>query len=312
MNAAKRHGLLGPIRSMFGRMSSSDSGRTGLIIFLIAIGFVTASVWAWRKWGSEIISGSSYAILPENIEITPPPDWIKVDVKTEAIRDGALAELQITDRQITSKVANAFALHPWVADVKRSVKRGFPPRVIVDIQYRQPVVMVEVITNTQRGFLAVDGEGILLPKDDFTSNDVRSYLRLSVGSTKPIGQAGTSWGDNRVTDGAKIAAAWKAHWKTLGLYRIVEVESSIEKKGSQTRQYDIVTRNGSRVLWGSPPGNEISGEATADKKVARLLQYAKQHGSLDSAGGGITIDARRNEALSVSPRTANLPNSGSR
>jgi hypothetical protein len=56
-------------------------------------------------------------------------------------------------------------------------------------------------------------------------------------------------------------------------------------------------------MWGVAPGVEASaGELPSDQKVAHLVQFVRQRGSLDSIDGPATIDVRRE--LIVTPRTA--------
>src|SRR5690606_35287460 len=108
--------------------------------------------------------------------------------------------------------------------------------------------------------------GVLLPPEDFSSNQVKKYLRLAVGPAQPQGPVGTPWGDARIEAGAQIAASLGDLWQKLQLYRIV----SVSEPGTTSPAFVIVTRDGAKVIWGHAPGQEASGEASASEKVAFL------------------------------------------
>ena len=61
------------------------------------------------------------------------PAWIHTDVKAEVIRNASLdAALSVLDDNLTVNIAQAFALHPWVAKVTR-VSKHHPARVKVEV-----------------------------------------------------------------------------------------------------------------------------------------------------------------------------------
>jgi len=72
------------------------------------------------------------------------PEWIHCDLRAEIFRSAALdGPLSIMDEDLAERIAVACALHPWVARV-RSVRKYHPARVVVELDYRRPVLMVEV------------------------------------------------------------------------------------------------------------------------------------------------------------------------
>ena len=60
--------------------------------------------------------------------------------------------------------------------------------------------------------------------------------------------------------------------------------------GDRGPAYELYTRAGTRIVWGTAAGSTALGEPTAEEKVARLVQYAAAHGSLDAAP---SLDVRR-------------------
>jgi hypothetical protein len=288
------------------RFWPSMSGTRQLIIAAILLAlFVSGVVLAWRQFGPQITSGPAFAIKTEDIVVAPAkPDWIKADVKADVLRDGALKDLNLLDPQLTLRVAQAFGTHSWVKEVRR-VSKQHPGRVLVELEYRRPAAMVEVAMEKQSGLLPVDDEGVLLPPD-FTEQEAIAYPRVGVGSSMPVSQVGTSWGDARVSGGAKIAAALRDVWKDLKLYRIsLAADSDVPRTAEPTFELatrderdkqNVVLRRGVRIAWGHAPGKEPAGEAHAAQKVARLVQFAKEHGSLEAAAGR-QIDLRSGQPI---------------
>lgn len=280
-------------------LRGSGAGISSLLI--LAVFFAGAFGYAWKNWGVLVKSHPRYTLVPDNLEITPQPEWIRSNVKIEVIRDGNLGTLSLLDPQVTLKVARAFGVHSWVASVRR-VRKEYPSRVIVELEYRRPVAMVEVVTNDQRGLLPVDAEGVLLPPREFNESQIRDYLRVSAGNTLPAGPAGTPWGDPRVAGGAAVAAAFGSQWKTMGLYRIVAEESDRVLPGrSPEVVFSILTRDGARVIWGHAPGQETNTEAAAQAKVTRLARYLEKHGPLRTGPGANDLDLRDAGGITVHP-----------
>lgn len=298
-----KQSLSSPLAGMAG-MLRGGRGRASLALLLAALFFGGARV-AWHKWGHLVVASDRYTLAPENIEVTPQPAWIRADVKAEVVRDGSLRDLKILDEQLTLKVANAFAMHTWVANVER-VSKHYGPRVVVELQYRQPIAMVEVITDDTRGLLPIDAASVLLPPEDFSPNDVRLYLRIAVGDSKPAGPVGTLWGDERVAGAAKIAAAWSANWQAADLFRIVAIDNRRTDRLRSEVTYELLTRHGRRIIWGHAPGAEKSGEAIASQKISRLLKYVREQGSLDGPGATTEIDLRDPKERATMPSTARL------
>jgi hypothetical protein len=175
--------------------------------------------------------------------------------------------------------------------------------VKVELIYRRPVAMVEV---SGPALLPVDRDGFVLPTEDFSSLDAKHYPRISEIKTSPIGPVGTRWGDTRVTGAARVAAVLAEHWEPLALGQIVPSgRQTTAPGGRETDAYEVYTKAGTRIDWGRPPGAEVSGEATADHKIAALLEYAAKHGgTLDDAKNSHRIDVRPQGGLVVSSRPA--------
>jgi len=258
---------------------------------------IVSSVLLWRKYGPGISTHPRYYLDETKVEITSRPDWIRTDVKSEVIRNEGLHELSLLDRGLVSKVADAFALHPWVADVRRVRKHA--SRVIVELEYRQPIAMVKVA----QGLIPIDKEGVLLPTDDFSISEIQNCLRVVIPNVSPYADAGIAWDDQRVLDAAKIADAWGDDWKPLGLYKIVAHEHPEDPLNRRKTFFELQTKLGSRIVWGHAPGREHDGEATANEKIAVLLEYGRKN-LAESEQSLFEIDVRTGQVKPLVPHTA--------
>jgi hypothetical protein len=226
---------------------------------------------------------------------------VHADIKGEVVRSGGIDQsLSLVDDAVTVRIAQAFALHPWIAKVTR-VSKSYPAHVDVEVSYRRPAAMVEVTG----GLLPVDGEGVLLPSDDFSSAEAVRYPRLVEIRTVPLGPQGSRWGDARVTGGARLAAVLLDDWERFQLERIVPVVPSAGIRTSDDLLYEVLTRSGTKIIWGHAPGSEKPGDARAADKLALLRQIFARQGALDGPDGRPrTLDARSGRELSTARRAA--------
>ncbi len=309
MNAAKRKAESAP-DGLAARMLPflRQPYRGLLLVLVLAAGLTGGAYYGWQRVGPQVTQGPDYLLEPEQIEITPPPPWIRSDVRGETVRDGGLSGLSILDRELTVKIARAFGLHTWVEEVRR-VRKEHPARVVVELAYRRPVAMVEVTMNDRPGLLPVDVNGVLLPPGDFSAEQARDYLRVSLADATPAGPVGTPWGDPRVDGAARIAAVLQEHWKQLGLYRVAVEHAESLPAASAEAVFVLSTRRGAQIVWGAAPlANSSADVKAALVKVERLVAYVEQHGPLDELNSGTQIDLT--QVAMPSPRTASVPGTG--
>ena len=266
-----QHGLIDRTLRTILPAIPENVGPLSLVLVLLTIVGV-ASYLLWRKYGDEIVPAETLAVTVQGIEITPPPPWITSDVKREAIVAGSLTDLNMRQSDLTLRVAQAFSMHSWVAKVQRVSKR-FPGRVIVELQYRQPVALVEVVNQAlpknpdgslqpaALGVYPVDKDGVLLPISDFASSaTTEKFPRIAAVNAWPKGNlAGTAWGDPRIHGAAQIAAVLLQNWHQLNLYRI---NAAIDTQTASPQQcvYHLETHDKTIIKWGHSPGNEMVGE----------------------------------------------------
>jgi hypothetical protein len=274
------------------------------LALLAAMGY--AGHLAWQRFAPTIAEHPQYQITVEQIHITPPPEWVRSDVRGEVFRDAGLAGTLsvLNDReQLYRRVREAFGFHPWVASV-RSIKSNLPAGLEVELDYRRPVAAVESSDGTSVAILPIDAAGVRLPDADFSEFERRLLPRISGTTVRP--QIGERWNDARVTNAAELAARLVDVWNQLRLVEIIP-SSHVQVRGdAQFYTFDIITSGGTRIVWGSAPGREEeAAESPFDVKRERLLKYAADQGKLDSIDGPASIDVR--SELVVSPRTARRP-----
>lgn len=253
----------------------------------------------WRSVKPRVLALPQFLVTAENVSITLPPKWIRSDVKNDVFRDVELAgPVSILDDDLAERFYEAFAAYPWVAKVNRVLKRP-PAGVDVDLVYRRPVLMVKV----PDGLLPVDGEGVQLLTADFSPLEASRYPRLvELGPATPP-PAGTRWSDARVAQAAALAAVLIDDWQDLGLQRIALSEGA-PRSAAGPFEFDLLTKQGTRVAWGAAPTSSADRSAIAADKLTRLRNYHAEHNTLEGAAGPQTLDLRAPHGTQVSPRTA--------
>ncbi len=313
------------LRRLFAPLAGSGRGLLG--ITMLGILMVAGGYLGWAKWGALIKQRPQYVLTAESFEITPQPAWIQTDVRAEVMRDASLAQLSVLHPDLTKRVVQAFELNTWVAEVlsagKSPGRNG--PRVIVQLRYREPVIMVRTRDARWKGdcFWPVDTEGVFLPPDEFSASQTRNYLRVEAGNSPPVGAVGTTYGDPAVAGAAGVATVIGEAWKSMGLQWImVHREPAAEIGQPADSTYVLLTTGANpqamlshrtlhmanapnpddtsvEIRWGHAPGRESVGEATAAQKIVRLRQFVSQHGRLDHLPPTTTIDLRPGPAMSV-------------
>jgi hypothetical protein len=243
---------------------------------------------------SHVSSQPEYLVAPEAIEITPLPQWIHSDIKTDVIRDAGLQKkISILDERAADRISEAFALSPWVERVA-GVHTSYPAHIQVDLIYRRPTAMVEVTG----GLLPVDAQCVLLPTAGFSTAEAHGYPRIVGITSSPRGLLGTPWGDATLERGVKLAAALQDSWARLGLRQIQALPTTDgDTVGAVgTVQFQIVSRGGTALLWGASPGEEVEGENASSAKLDRIEKLTAEYHSLDSVPKQLR-DLRRTPAV---------------
>jgi hypothetical protein len=258
---------------------------------------------AWRQFTPVIAQHPQYQIAADHIRISPLPPWIHSDIRTEILRDsGLVGTLSVLDdgEQLEQRVRDAFGYHPWVAAV-RQITLSLPASVDVELEYRRPIAAVQVAATQVAACSPIDVAGFRLPDADFSEAERRYLPRIVGASGQPL--VGKPWTDQRVLEGASLAAGLGDVWSKLRLVEIIPSAEPHVRGDIRFHAFELTTSGGTRIRWGAAPGRETdAGESTFDVKRQRLVDYATKNGKLDSIEGPALVDVRSD--LVVVPRTA--------
>lgn len=261
----------------------------GLLVLLAVIGLGRAA-------RASLHARPAYSLTFGDIDC-PPPDGLSHQAFLNEVQELTRqpADVHVLDADAMARLHRAFAVHPWVESVRRieivktlSETRQPHSQVRAELAYRHAVLAVclprDAIPSDgstliatpsgegRRGRMparAVDRDGVLLPT---TALQGRLPVLLA-DVTAPSGPAGTRWGDARVAAAARTVAFLQPH---LARLRLEDCE--VRMVGGDL----VFRRPGVRVVWGRAPGQEQAGEAPAEVKLHRLLDYRSGHDGLES------------------------------
>lgn len=288
--------------------SSKTAQRLGQLrsrIFRPQTLFATASLVMFVVFAPRLIrklpdlkQQEQYRLQVAAVQITPPPPWVPHDLVKQIgeQQDWLESPPSILDEELVAQTAQAFAAHPWVLNVV-SVRKEAPHGLRVELQYRRPVALVEVAAGQ---FYPIDAASVLLPPADFSRADLERYPRITGCQSLPQGPAGRAWGDIAITGAAQLAAQLqrlpddqqRTWWEQFDLTAIECPRRTTAEIEADDIGYTLVTRDGSRILWGRAPGTQHPGELTAEQKLGRLTQYLADYGRFGHAAAPLEIDIR--------------------
>lgn len=247
----------------------------------------------------DLSNDQQYRLRTSQIEISPPPHWVPHDLAEQVARRAEWPdEMSLLDQETPRRVAAAFERHPWVKGRVR-VSISVPARLRVELEYREPVAMVRVVS--ANGLFPIDAEGTLLPSADFPPSEIAKYPLIDNVVAAPRGAEGTVWKDDAVIAAARLAVLLKPNWQPFGLQSIRVPANSANPLAWDDLILQLATRGGSRVIWGRAPGATHPGELPADKKVERIKFYLKTHGPFDTAHGPYEYDITHWRDISRKP-----------
>ncbi|MAT80565.1 MAG: hypothetical protein CMJ29_02835 [Phycisphaerae bacterium] len=150
------------------------------------------------------------------------------------------------------------------------VRRSGQNEVTVDATLVTPMARVR----DRHGTTLIDQTARVLPPGCGVSGDVHVVTIINPRYSRPT-SPGDTW------NGGDLSAAMRvldhiqqAHW-------IHQVQAIDLSRYPATGSLVLITDNGSRVIWGSAPGDEKAMESLLDRKVARLDRLYQISGRID-------------------------------
>ncbi len=258
--------------------------------------------YVWNHLSGTLGQSPRYQITAEVIQLPGPlPAWIRTDVKRDVLLNSDITRsLSLLDKpqKIQRRLIDAFALHPWVRSVRRIELCG-PSRIEVELEYREPVAVAQVVTGNATELLPVDDQAFRLPEGNLTEVE-KSYLpRIANIDGRPL--VGEPWTDKRLIGGVAIAVRLRDVWDQFRLLEIVPSSYPEVERSHRYFTYDIRSSSGTLIRWGAAPELGPPGESSFDQKLARLQGYVGEHGPLDSIRTPQAIDVR--DGLMIEKRT---------
>ena len=239
-----------------------------------------------------------YRLETRKIRVLPVSERpVPADLLEQIRRQNQLPrELSLLDPKLCKTLAAAFARHPWVSRVI-SVKQSFPADIVVELEFRRPVAMVQV----KGGRIPIDGVGNVLPSEDFAVADVSRYPTIRLSGAGNLTRNGGRVTEPGLIGAARVAELLAPKWSHLDL----EAIELPRIRNSNVDPADIVlqlqAKSGSTIIWGRAPGTDHPGELTAAQKVARLEKYVTEFGGFDRPSGPYEIDIRHWQEITRRP-----------
>ncbi len=268
-----------------------------VLVVVALLGWAMQTVW--QRVAPRVIHREPYLLAAERITMTPQPAWIVTDVRAEIIRNAGLDKrLSILDEAFMSVVQDAFVLHPWIESVEKLSKK-YPAGVHVEVNFREPVAVVEMASQEGMLLVPVDRHAVVLPVADVPEIRKRYMPRIQNVVDRP--PAGQKWDNPRVQGAVDLAVRLTDFWEQLHLVDILPSTRPEILDEHRFFVYDLMTRGGTRVVWGAAPGMAPPGEADFDAKLERLRRCVIEHGPLDTVQSPAIVDVRNQ--LLITPRT---------
>ncbi|WP_165073496.1 cell division protein FtsQ/DivIB [Paludisphaera rhizosphaerae] len=250
-----------------------------LVVLFYAGGHALQSAVAWLHRQPQ------YQLPFDRIELpVPPPECFRGGAAgfLERVRKNAREPevLPVLDVDAES-LAGAFKQFPWVERVE-SVE--FPPHsLVVRLAYRKPVVRVQAAGAVQQ---VLDREGCILPMEDIDTEKIGRLIAVSGRSlvAPAADRVGLIWKtadpdvDRMVIQAARLAGflldpSRESEAKTDPSLRITAI---LPDNPPNNRGLFVQTATRALILWGHGPGDEKSGEPSADEKWGMLAKQAKE------------------------------------
>lgn len=240
--------------------------------FVVVVAVVAGAVVGIRAMDARVKQHPDYQLAPAIVLLDVPTS---LESRIYELVDQATNRPWLDDslcRDIATKLDDS----PWVKTV-RFVRRTSDATLEISADYREPTALVQIDGN----FCLISDDGMRLP-GEYEYHP--SYVVIQ-GASAPPPAPGKFW------PGEDIAVALEMikRLKTEPFYDQITGVIVSNFEGRQSRHDPHIelaaAPSGSRILWGSPPGEEIE-EPTFAQKVAILAENDRLWGR---------IDARRNK-----------------
>ncbi|MCG3138177.1 MAG: hypothetical protein HJJLKODD_02038 [Phycisphaerae bacterium] len=195
----------------------------------------------------------------------------------QPLRDQVLADISEfvghpwIDESLCDQLTAHLLKNGWIKSV-RMITKPEPGLVRIDCEYRQPLLLVE----HDEYFYLVDEEGIRLP-GEYTYDP--EWLVVQGVKMAPPGE-GKLWVGNDLHGALLLANMINSQTYNRQVAKIV-VDNYGGRRDRQASPLLLITDQGSRISWGSAPGEEMEENSTIEK-LSLLAQNFQHTGRIDA------------------------------
>jgi hypothetical protein len=265
-------------------------------ISLLFVGILAAGFFYIQRYvQTEVLTTND----PPAIVIKNRPHWMS-DFLVQRIADTARPPgaqgRSVFDRQLLIDARAALEKNPWISkvrDVRRAYANGPGDVLEIDCDYRAPVALVK----WGDYYSLVDQNGFKLP-EQYEARDVPKIVRIEQGRVdiriiegvkRPPPSPGKKWVGDDLEAGLEMISVLS---DKPYAQEILKLDVSGVNGGRGDPQVVLVTKFGTRILWGRVPSAKDSFvEVDASKKLDRLRALYAQYGRVD-AGKTSGLDIR--------------------
>ena len=234
----------------------------------LVVAVFSGGAWAvWRHVEKHVEGSRDYLVSVEQITITPPPEWVRSDVRAEAFRTASPPDrpLSSLDDGLAQRIAMAFMLHPWVA--KATVTKRAAARVNVDIVYRRPVCMVEVANGSADGAICCPSMAKASGFPARTSRRSRrsrthAWQASIAGRSSPWDIPGATRGSSMAHRLRRRSCPFGSNSSSIAFKR----RRGLRRPTIEGQRMNSYTRRGTRIVWGSCNQEHRRGRANDGRK----------------------------------------------
>lgn len=249
------------------------------LVWLVGIGGIAAAAWyGVPRLEAHAVEHSDLHTI--EIYFIDPPAWVRGDLEAQLIQTiEPLLRRDPFDQTMLVAVRSELLNTGWFEGIEQ-VRRVRADRIDINGTFVDPYAVIR----DDGGDHLVDERGNLLPRT-FGHGEAEKFVVITNPRFPRPGRAGMQW------EGADITAA-------LRLLRLIEAQpwreqiSQVNISGAiRGEPIRLVTDRGSRIIWGSPPNEEVALEALASRKLYYLGHFFREYGHVDM-GSAATLDIR--------------------
>jgi len=211
------------------------------------------------------------------LEVRHKPDWCPDPYFQESIKNSMqlAGRTSLFDRNIVGKVLAQYQKNPWVAKVS-SIEKKFPNKLVVKVEMRKPVAMVEIKKWNNRSFYyLVDKDSVRLPGEYYNLPVVTLPITLPVivGVRNSPPQAGQKWQDQGLYDALALASTLKKYQVAkkveIAAIDVNNIDGRVKRDESEIV---LISKNKVQIEWGRPINTTKPFEMSAEDKIRNLYR----------------------------------------